>query len=267
MAKLTHFDEAATAFTEAHTLLEKVVSGEIYAEAKTAATLERAKQQYAVALEYFEGHSHLRQAGEVYDDLGYLALHCEDDPNAALPLFLKAAEIFAEIGDVRDQLATLLELNMIDPFHPETERAIAEAITRGLPFDLTPEEDPVIWAVAKREADDLEAAHSLIEALLQEALARNDKARAAKLLGERSIVEERNKNRQAAAASFEASLELAQEAGSKEETLRAMLHLVDTYWSNGNKSKARELFERAEKIRGVPESLRSLRRIMALNFK
>ncbi|MCB9676365.1 MAG: hypothetical protein H6737_14675 [Alphaproteobacteria bacterium] len=258
--------EARDAVARARDLMERVVGGMFGSEAREAAAVEESRTLYDAAIEVFRQAGLEPELAEALADRGFLALHGANAPQVALPLLLEAAERYEALGDARARLATLLDLAPIDPVHPALD-AVYDAVAAGLPGDLEPEEDPLVLVVARRVAGHHDAALALAQALVDEALARGDRARAAKMLGERGKTEQAAKQRKAAMASFEQALALAEEARDAEETLRSLLLLVDACWSSGDQKRARELFARAEKVRGVPQSLRTLRKITAMALK
>ncbi|MEZ4241312.1 MAG: hypothetical protein R3F59_35180 [Myxococcota bacterium] len=264
---VSRIDEARTALARARDLSERIVDGQFGSERKEAAALAEARALYEAALEAFRSGGHERDAVDCVAGLGSLALHGAHDPETALPLLLEAAERYGAWNLRREQLAALMEVSEIDHEHPVVTRSVAEAVAAGLPADLRGEEDPIRLLIARREARDLDGALSLAQALIDEALARGDELRAARMLGERGKIEDRRRDRKAAVASLEQAVALAEEAGSNEETLRALLTLIDVVWSTGNQKRARELFARAKTIRGVPQSLRTLRDIMATTLR
>ncbi|MCB9683195.1 MAG: hypothetical protein H6733_17145 [Alphaproteobacteria bacterium] len=252
---------------EARDLMERIVTGAFSSEVKEAAALARSRQQFEVALAAARSAGDERAVAEILDDLGYLAWRGAHDRDGALAHWLDAAARFEALDDRRARVATLLDVAELDVGHPWVAPAVADAVAAGLPADLTGEEDPVRLVIVLREAKQFDAARALAGALVDEALARDDAARAARMLGELGKVQDRQRDRAAARKSFERAVEVAEASGSAAERLRALLNLVDALWSAGSQPRARELFAQAQKIRGVPESLRTLRKIMAMAVK
>lgn len=249
----------------AHALVDKVEVGDFHSEAKEAAAVEEARASYTRALDALEGTGDTAVLADALHGLGHLLRVVDHDLAAAEPLLLRAAELRGSIGDPWGRLSALVELGESRPMHPVVDQAVMEAISGGLPPDLDPQDDPLHLVIARNHAREPDAAVALAEALFAEATERGDRARAARVLIEIGRVEDGRKRRKEARARFEAALDLAE--GDNEQTLRALLHLVDAWWSSGNAAKAKELFARAEKIRGVPKSLRTLRKITGMAFK
>ncbi len=247
----------------AQELAYKVEVGTYSSEARETAAIEEARGLYNQVLNADSAE------GEVLADalhgLGHLVRVLDEDVTTAEPLLLRAAELRASLGDMGGHLAALVDLGEARPMHPAVDQGVMAAVAAGLPPDLDVDADPMHLVIAKREAREPEAAVKLAEALFHEALGRGDRARAARLQIEIGKVEDARKQRKAARQCFEAALELAE--GDNEQTLRALLHLIDAWWSTGNAAKARELFARAEKIRGVPQSLLQLRKITGMALR
>ncbi|MCA9568884.1 MAG: tetratricopeptide repeat protein [Myxococcales bacterium] len=243
---------------DAEALVDRIEVGAYRSEAKEAAAADEARALYAEALEVFEAASDPAGQATVLHGLGHLAL-CLDDPGRAEPLLLRAASL--REGDAVGRLHAMIELGGVRPLHPEVDRAVREALAAGWPAEV----DALGLVLARADAGAHDAAAELCAALVEDALARGDRSRAARLTCELGKVEDARKRRKEARACFERALELAE--GDAEQTLRALLYLVDAWWSTGNVAKARELYARAEKIRGVPQSLRTLRKMAGLALR
>lgn len=254
-------DPAHADVARARDLTERVVEGAFSSEAKEAAAIAEARGLFERASEAFRTAGLESEAAHALAELGSLLLHGAHDRATALPLLLDAAARHGALGDTRAQLTVLLDVAEIDACHPAIDPVVEGALAAGLPGDLTGEEDPVRLVASRRDARQHDAAHALAGALVAEALARGDTVRASRMLIERGRSELDLRDRKAAVASFEQALALGEDARDPEATLRALLFLVDACWSSGTQKRARELFARAETIRGVPESLKKLRKM------
>ncbi|MEZ4319893.1 MAG: hypothetical protein R3F61_20450 [Myxococcota bacterium] len=263
-------ESAREAVARADALVEKVEGGSFVSEKKEAAAVDEARGLYLGAIEVLEGAGDVAALAGALHGLGHLvrrvgSVDVQPDPTAAEPLLLRAADLWGSIGDVSARLRALVGLGESRPMHPTVEEGVMEAVAAGLPPDLHPDGDPLHLIVARSQAQQPDAAVALAEALFAEAMRAGNRPRAARVLIEIGRVEDGRKRRKEARERFEAALELAE--GDNEQTLRALLHLVDAWWSTGNAKKAKELFARAEKIRGVPESLRTLRKMTAMALR
>ena len=246
-------------------LIDRVEVGDFASESKEAAAVEEARRLYTQALDALEGAGDAAALADALHGLGHLLRAVDDDAAAAEPRFLRAAELRGALDDLAGQLASLVELGHSHPMHPVVDRGVMEAIAAGLPNELDPNADPLHLVIARNHGGHPDAAVVLAEALFAEAMRKGDRPRAARMAIEIGRVEDGRKRRRQARERFEAALQLAE--GDNEQTLRALLHLVDAWWSTGNAAKARELFARAEKIRGVPQSLRTLRKITKMALR
>lgn len=266
MAEIATREQAGAALEKARDLMERIVDGDFYEEKALAASNE-ASELFNAALAFFAAASNTRAMAEIRHDLGTLAMNDGGDRANAKPHLLAAAELFEALGDKRARLAALLDLSEVDPREPVIGSAVAEAVGAGLPGDLGPREDPLRLFLKLRDEKSFDDGLPLLQSLVEEAGGRDDKPRLARLLRERSKTQGMwLKDRDGAISSAEEALRLSEAADDKEGILAALLQLVDLHWSRGAQKMARELFERAEKVRGVPEYLRKLRKIMAMNF-
>ena len=243
----------------ANALIDKVETGGFPSDSKEAVAVEEARSLYQQALDVLEPSGDAASLADALQGLGHLLRCVDHNVTAAEPLLLRSAELRAKVGDVAGRLSALVELGESIPMHPVVDQAVMQAASAGLPADLDANDDPLHLVVARSHARQPDAAVALAEALLAEAHRHGSRARAARVLIEMGRVEVLRKQNKKARERFEEALALAE--GDNEQTLRALLHLVDAWWSTGNAKKARELFARAEKIRGVPQSLRTLRKI------
>ena len=157
-----------------------------------------------------------------------LKRHSLYDDEKASVYFLEAASLFEQAGDRLARLAPLMELGEIDPANALVSLAAEEAIRAGLPDDLHYSQDSKRLAMAKRVSRDIDGGMALYDALLEEALKRDAKARAATFLREiaRSLEDDR-KDRKGTTEALKRALALAEEAKDKTETGAALLRLTD----------------------------------------
>jgi len=250
--KISSESAADKAVETATDMMEDLHDG-LVREDKEPQAIAEAKALFETALEYYRREGKPHKAAEQVANLGYMARHVEDNPDQAQTLFAEAAALFEQLGDKRRRLATLMQWGEIDPALAAAEQAVAEALDAGLPEDLHHTEDPRRLAFAKRLAGDLDGSLTLYEALLEDALAPSRNARAAMLLRDIARIYEDDKNDHIRATSeLERALALAEEAKDKEGTAMALLRLTDVHVERGQRKRALELFQRVEKMRGLP---------------
>lgn len=258
MDKISSESAADKAVKTATDMMEDLEDG-LVREDKEPHAIAEAKALFEVALEYYRREGKADKAAEQVANLGYMARHIEDNSKLAQTLLAEAAALFEQLGDKRRRLATLMEWGEIDPALAAAEQAVTDALDAGLPEDLHHTEDPKRLAFAKRLAGDLDGSLTLYEALLEDALAQNRNARAAMLSRDIARIYEDDKNDHTRATSeLERALALAEEAMDKEEIGMALLRLTDVYVERGQRKAALELFQRVEKMRGLPDYQRKM---------
>ena len=202
---------------------------------------------------YHRSAGNTHRVAAALDRLGILTRHSLYDDEKASAYFLEAADLFEQARDRLARLAPLIELGEIDPANALASQAAEEAIRAGLPDDLHYSQDPKRLAMAKRHSRDIDGGMTLYNAMLEEALKRDAKARAASLLREIArCLEDDKKDRKGATEALERALALAEEAKDKTETGAALLRLTDIWWSRNNPAKSKEYFVRVLKMRGLP---------------
>lgn len=259
--------DAASATARANDLLERVVSGSVHFD-KEEAIIAEANDLFARALKHYRDTANTRQTAAVLDSPGFMARHAEAKPALASAFLIEAAALFGQIGAPRERIATLLELGEIDPGFPATNQAVIEFIEAGLPDDLHHLEDPKRLAFAKNLSGDIDGSLTLYDQLIEEALSRNAKPRAAMLLRDAArICENGQRDKVRATEKLERALALAEESGCNEETGAALLRLTDIWSERRKNDKAREYFTRLSKLRGLPSWQRKLIRPMRSHFE
>ncbi|MGE3246399.1 MAG: hypothetical protein AB7F96_08810 [Beijerinckiaceae bacterium] len=253
MAAIQDENSAEAAFKKASVLVEDLVDG-VVPERREQAAQEEAAALLNDLIDYYRSAGSTHQVAEALDWLGHLARHSLYDNEKASAYFVESANLYEQAGDKLARLAPLMELGEIDPANVLAGQAAEEAIRTGLPDNLDYSQDPKRLAMAKRVSRDIDGGMALYNALLEEALKRDAKARAATVLREiaRSLEDDR-KDRKGATEALERALALAEEAKDKTETGAALLRLTDIWWSRNNPARSREYFARVVKIRGLPD--------------
>ncbi len=252
MAAILEEKSAEAAFKRANVLVEDLVDG-VVPEKREKAVQEEAGGLLNDVIAYHHSAGNTHRIAAALDRLGILTRHSLYDDEKASAYFLEAASLFEQAGDRLARLASLMELGEMDPANSLARQAAEEAIRAGLPDDLHYSQDPMRLAMAERVSRDIDGGMTLYDALLEEALKRDAKARAATVLREiaRSLEDDR-KDQKGATEALERALALAEAAKDKTETGAALLRLTDIWWSRNNPAKAREYFARVMKMRGLP---------------
>lgn len=199
------------------------------------------------------------KAAEQAFHLGYLARHGLNDADRAKAHFAEAANGFAEIGETRQYLMTMIEWGEIDPGLPSAERAVARAIAAGLAAGDDPAADPRRLALAKQRAGDAHGALGLFQALLNEARARADRIRTALLLRDIARVHEGPlRDRLRATEVLEEALAEAEASGNQEAIAMALLRLTDIWIQRRKRPTAHAYFKRVARMEGLTGPQQSL---------
>jgi tetratricopeptide (TPR) repeat protein len=252
MATIQNEKRAEEAFQQAATLVDDLHDG-VIPERRERAVQEEAAGLLNDVIDYHRSAGNTHRVAAALDQLGILTRHSLYDDQKASAYFLEAASLFEPAGDRLARLAPLMELGEIDPANALAGQAAEEAIRAGLPDDLHYSQDPMRLAIAKRHSRDVDGGMALYNAMLEEALNRDAKTRAATLLCEIArCLEDDRKDRKGATEALERGLALAENAGDKTETGAALLRLTDIWWSRNNPAKSREYFARVLKMRGLP---------------
>ncbi len=259
-------ESAKVALKKAEELIEDVVGGSV-SLAKEQRVLEEAENILDSVLKHYRETHDTRQIAATLENLAYLQRHGRENTQRAGELFMEAGELFERVGDRGEYIAALLELGEIDPRNSKTEMAVRDLLKAGFAEDPHHTEDPMRLADAKWQAGDADGALSLYDDLLKEALGRNSKARAARLLRDVArIHEDGKKDRVRAAETLEYGLKLAEEANDKTEIGAALIRLTDIWVERRKPKVAREYFERVLEMRGLPNWQKKLIRPMRMYF-
>ncbi|MEM8689087.1 MAG: hypothetical protein AAGF81_17290 [Pseudomonadota bacterium] len=252
MSEELNDEVAKVELRNAEEMIEDVVGGSL-SLAKEEQVLEDAEALLNRVLEYYRQTGNTHQLAVALENLAFLERHGRENTQRARKLFLEAAELFEQVGDRGEQIAALLELGEIDPQNSKTDETVREILKAGFAEDPHHTEDPMRLANAKWQAGDIDGSMSLYEDLLQEALNRNSKARAARLLRDVARIHEDGKNdRVRAAEALEYGLKLAEEANHKVEIGAALIRLTDIWVERQKPKVAQEYFERVLGMRGLP---------------
>ncbi len=244
--------QAKKAFDKADNMIADVAGGMVGSMREPKVMAEAIALMDAV-LAHYRSTDNDYGVARVMDSLGFKARHVDDDIEQAKALFQDAADRFAALGEDEDRLAALIELGEMDPSHAGARQAAYEAIARGLPEPLNDEIDPRRLAKMMSLTGDIDGALDLYQAMIDDALAKDRKQRAAVLLRDVARVQEdQRRDKRAATETLETGLALAEAAEDKAEIGAALLRLMDIWSERGNRKKAQAYFERVASMRGLP---------------
>ncbi len=266
MSEQLNEESARAALKRADDLIEDVVGGVVNMDREDQA-LSEADVLLNQALTFYRGEGNTHHVAVTLESMAYMERHGRANIERARALFLEAAELFEQVGDAGERIAALLELGEMDPRNAKTQEAVDALLRTGLSEDPHHTEDPARLADAKWRAGDADGALALYDALVNEALTRDSKARAARLLRDVARIHEDGKRDKVAAAdTLERALKLAEEGSDKDEIGAALLRLTDI-WVERNKPKvARDYFERVVNMRGLPSWQKKLIGPMRMYF-
>lgn len=266
MDAITTDAQAKDVFDKADNLIGDVAGGMVGSMREPKVVAEASALMDAV-LAYYRATDNAYGVARVMDSLGFKARHVDDDLDEAKARFQEAADMFLALERDEDRLAALIELGEMVPTHAEARRAAYDAIARGLPEPLNDEIDPSRLANAIALAGDADGALDLYQTMIQDALAKERKARAAILLRHVARVhEDQRRDKRAATETLEACLDCAEAAGDKAEIGAALLRLADIWSERGNKKTSQAYFNRAAGMRGLPRWQRDQIKVAKMLF-
>lgn len=228
-------------------------AGGRYGSVREAKVVAEASTIMSAVLGYFQSTDNAFGVARVTELSAFRARHIDDDLDQARAQFREAASMFGDLGKQDECLAALIELGEIEPANEKARQAAFDAIARGLPDPIDDAIDPRRLAKTYADERDTQGSIALYQALIDDAIAKDRRVRAAVLLRDLARVEEDNlKDRKKSTETLEKCLSYAESAADKAETGAALLRLSDIWASRGNQKKSREYFERVAGMRGLP---------------